>query len=84
MAGGHRQGQADEADDEELFDEVVIPHTSGYLTPGPRTTNLTVQDACPWSFVEHVLIPGSRAAIDWTLDALTRPGPARAAYQPRC
>ena len=28
------------------FDEVVVPHTSGYLKPGPRTTNVTIQSLC--------------------------------------
>ena len=28
-------------------DTVVVPHTSGYLEPGERTTNLTLQDKCP-------------------------------------
>ena len=28
------------------YDEIVRPHTSGYLAPGPNTTNLTIQDVC--------------------------------------
>ena len=66
------------------YDEIVIPHTSGYLAPGPRTTNVTVQDKCPWSLAEHLLIPSDTAAIALTLDAFTRAGPARAGLQPRC
>jgi triacylglycerol lipase len=58
------------------YDEVVVPHTSGYLEPGPQTTNLTVQDVCPTDLAEHVQIPMSRTAIALTLDALRRPGPA--------
>lgn len=66
------------------YDEVVIPHTSGYLEPGPRTTNLTIQDACHRELSEHLLIPTSDTAIAWTLDALGRPGPARKGYDPGC
>lgn len=58
------------------YDEVVVPHTSGYLEPGPQTTNLTLQDVCPTDLAEHIRIPMSRTAIALTLDALTRPGPA--------
>ena len=58
------------------YDEVVVPHTSGYLEPGPQTTNLTLQDVCPTDLAEHVQIPMSATAIALTLDALTRPGPA--------
>ncbi|WP_435771875.1 esterase/lipase family protein [Nocardioides sp. SYSU DS0651] len=66
------------------YDEVVVPHTSGHLTPGPRTTNVTVQDKCPLSLAEHLLLPSDTGAIAITLDALTRPGPARPSFQPRC
>ncbi|WP_067431821.1 lipase family alpha/beta hydrolase [Nocardioides jensenii] len=65
-------------------DEVVVPHTSGYLAAGPRTTNLTLQNACPRELAEHVLIPLSRPAVSWTLDALTHEGPARSSYKPAC
>ncbi|KQY56294.1 MULTISPECIES: lipase family alpha/beta hydrolase [unclassified Nocardioides] len=66
------------------YDEVVVPHTSGYLRAGPRTTNLTVQNACPLELSEHVLIPTSKPAVSWTLDALTHAGPARATFKPAC
>jgi triacylglycerol esterase/lipase EstA (alpha/beta hydrolase family) len=58
------------------YDEVVVPHTSGYLEAGPQTTNLTLQDVCATDLAEHVQIPMSATAIAITLDALTRPGPA--------
>lgn len=64
------------------YDEVVVPHTSGYLAPGPLTTNLTLQDACPLDLSEHVLIPTSRTAIAWTVDALSHAGPADPALDP--
>lgn len=66
------------------YDTVVVPHTSGYLAAGPRTTNVTIQDKCPWSFSEHVLIPTDRATIGITLNALTRSGPALSTFQPTC
>ena len=66
------------------YDEVVVPYTSAYLAPGPETTNVTLQDTCPTDLADHVRIPMSTAAIAWTLDALTHPGPADPAYQPPC
>lgn len=66
------------------YDEVVVPYTSAFLAAGPRTTNVTIQDSCPADLAEHVLIPMSRTAIAWTLNALTRPGPADPAFRPTC
>ncbi|WP_418058091.1 esterase/lipase family protein [Pimelobacter simplex] len=66
------------------YDEVVVPHTSGYLAAGPRTTNVTIQDKCRRSISEHVLIPMDNATIGLTLDALAHAGPADPGYQPRC
>ena len=59
------------------YDAVVVPHTSGYLTPGPRTTNVTIQRLCPSDLAEHIFVPLSRTTVAITLDALTRRGPAR-------
>jgi len=58
------------------YDEVIVPHTSGYLTGSLRTTNVTIQNLCRRDPAEHVLIPMSRTTIAITLDALTRRGPA--------
>jgi triacylglycerol lipase len=66
------------------YDQIVVPHTSGYLAEGRRTTNLTIQDLCPLAFPEHLTIPLATPAIDIALDALTRRGPARADITPRC
>ena len=66
------------------YDQVVLPHTSGYLAEGPRTTNLTLQDLCPLAIPEHITIPYATPTIDIVLDALTRRGPARADVTPRC
>jgi triacylglycerol lipase len=59
------------------YDEVVVPHTSGYLEAGPRTSNVTIQDLCRSDLAEHLLIPMSRTTVAITLDALARTGPAR-------
>lgn len=58
------------------YDEVVVPYTSGFLTPGPRSTNITLQDYCPANFAEHLTIPMDGLAIAWTLNAFGREGPA--------
>ena len=66
------------------YDEVVVPYTSAFLAKGPRTTNITIQDVCPGDLAEHVFIPMSRTAIAFTLNALTRRGPADPAFRPTC
>ncbi|MEJ7795061.1 MAG: alpha/beta fold hydrolase [Nocardioides sp.] len=66
------------------YDEVVAPHTSGYLAAGPRTTNLTIQDVCPLDVSEHLLIPTSTTTIAIALNALTRSGPARPDVEVAC
>jgi len=81
-AGDETPGEVSYTQVTTRYDEVVVPHTSGYLAPDPAVTNLTVQDACPADLSEHLLIPTSRAAIAWTLDALSHPGPASAALDP--
>lgn len=66
------------------YDEVVVPHTNGYLAPGPRTRNVTIQDVCPLSISEHLLIPIDTATIQITLNALRRRGPAAKDFAPAC
>lgn len=66
------------------YDEVVVPHTSGYLEAGPRTTNITLQQKCPLELAEHLLIPLATPSLSIALDALTHDGPARAGFRPRC
>ncbi|MDN4172415.1 alpha/beta fold hydrolase [Nocardioides sp. SOB77] len=83
-AGDETPGRVSYTQVTTAYDEVVVPHLSGYLEPGPRTTNTTIQDSCPGDLAEHLLIPMSRTAIAWTLDALTRPGPARKDFRPPC
>ena len=64
-------------------DEVVLPHTSGFLT-GPNTTNIRLQDKCRFDLADHLLIPSDGPAIRLTLNALGRVGPASPSYQPSC
>ena len=66
------------------YDEVVVPHTSGYLTAGPNTANVTLQDRCPFELAEHLTIPLATPTQSLVLDALTHAGPARATFRPRC
>jgi triacylglycerol lipase len=66
------------------YDEVVVPYTSAFLAEGPQVTNVTVQDYCPADLAEHVLIPMSRTAIAFVLDALSHPGPADPDLKPAC
>lgn len=83
-AGDETPGQVSYTQITTRYDEVVVPYTSAYLAAGPRTTNITLQDACPTDLAEHVRIPMSTAAISWTLDALTHDGPADPRFTPAC
>lgn len=66
------------------YDEIVVPHTNGYLAPGPRTTNVTLQDKCPTVLSEHLLIPTDKVTVQITLNALGRRGPAAKGFAPAC
>ena len=66
------------------YDEVVTPYRSAYLSPGPRTTNVTLQDRCPLDLVDHLGIIYDPAALQWVKEALARPGAADPAFRPRC
>src|SRR4051794_34919938 len=61
-------------------DEVVIPYTSGYLAPDARVTNLTLQDKCPNDTTEHLRIIYDSVALQITMNALARSGPADAGF----
>ena len=65
-------------------DEVVTPYRSAYLEPGPRTTNVTVQDRCPLDFTEHLGIIYDPVALQWVINALERAGAAAPNFRPRC
>ncbi len=69
-------GPVDYTQVESTYDEVVVPYTSAFLTPGPRSTNITLQDRCPADTVDHLGIPMDPQAIAWVLDAFDRVGPA--------
>lgn len=67
------------------YDEAVNPHTSGYLAgPDSQVTNVTIQDACPNDYVNHVGLAFDPVTISWIMNALDRSGPADAGFQPRC
>ena len=74
-AGDETPGEVSYTQITTKYDEIVRPHTSGYLAPGPNTTNVTIQDVNRFDLSEHVLIPASLTTISITLDALTREGP---------
>jgi triacylglycerol lipase len=65
-------------------DEVVTPFDSAFLAPGPNVANVLLQDVCPSDAVDHVRIPDDPVAVQWMLNALGRPGPASAFFQPDC
>jgi hypothetical protein len=64
-------------------DEVVTPYRSQALA-GDHATNVILQDACPADPTEHVGIIYDPVAIEWTVDALERPGAANPRFVPDC
>jgi triacylglycerol lipase len=62
-------------------DQVVTPYRSQALE---GATNVVLQDRCPEDVVDHVGIIYDPIALQWTLDALGRPGPADPAFVPTC
>ncbi|MFI5780021.1 esterase/lipase family protein [Nocardia sp. NPDC051570] len=54
---------------ETRYDELVVPYTVA-LTPGPRTTDILVQDGCPADLSDHAAIAGSERAAIFALNAL--------------
>ncbi|QIX27693.1 alpha/beta fold hydrolase [Nocardioides sp. JQ2195] len=83
-AGDETPGRVSYTQITTTHDEVVVPHTSGYLEPGRRTTNLTLQNACPRELAEHLLIPLAKPTVSWTINALKRRGPASKTFRPAC
>ena len=63
------------------YDEVVTPYRSQALA---GATNVVLQNACKADVVDHVGIIYDRVALQWTLNALGRPGPADPAFKPKC
>jgi hypothetical protein len=64
-------------------DEVVTPYQSQALA-GDHATNVILQDKCPADSTEHNTIVGDPVAIQWTVNALERPGAANPRFQPDC
>lgn len=83
-AGDETPGGVSYTQIESRYDEVVVPYTSAFLTPGPRTTNVTLQSLCPGLYTEHLLIPNNKVTIAVTLNALRNPGPAAKDFRPAC
>jgi pimeloyl-ACP methyl ester carboxylesterase len=63
------------------LDEVVTPYRSQALA---GATNVVLQDRCPEDITDHVGIVYDPIALQWTMNALERPGPADPAFQPTC
>ena len=84
-AGDETPGAVDYTNIVTRYDEVVTPYTSGYLAAdGNAVTNITLQDLCPADTSEHLHTPYDPAAIQITLNALGRSGPADPAFRPAC
>ena len=62
-------------------DRTVTPYRSQALD---GATNVVLQDRCPDDVIDHVGIVYDPIALQWTLNALGRPGPADPAFQPAC
>ena len=78
-------GTADYTNIATRYDEVVTPYTSDFLaSDGNAVTNVLLQDKCPNDTSEHLRTPYDPPAIQITLNALGRSGPADPAYQPPC
>lgn len=70
---------------ETVYDEVVIPYTSAFLSgPAARVTNVTLQQKCPADFVGHLGITTNPVAIQWVEAALASAGPANPNFAPIC
>ena len=69
---------------ETMYDEVVLPFTSAFLAPGPRTTNALLQATCPTDTTEHLRIIYDGPALAWVENALGRVGPAEPSFRPSC
>ena len=63
------------------YDEVVTPYRSQALA---GATNVVLQDRCPEDITDHVGIIYDPIALQWTMNALERPGPADPAFVPLC
>ena len=53
-----------------VWDELVIPYTSGFLRNDGNNTNLTIQWQCPFEFVAHAGVAGNATVYSGIVDAL--------------
>ena len=83
-AGDETPGTISYTQVETSHDEVVIPYTSAFLAPGPRTTNILLQDVCPADPTDHLGIIYDAVALRWVENALGRRGPADPDFRPNC
>jgi triacylglycerol esterase/lipase EstA (alpha/beta hydrolase family) len=84
-SGDETPGAVDYTNVVTRYDEVVTPYTSGFLaSDGNAVTNVVLQDKCPGDTSEHLRTPYDPPAIQLTLNALGRSGPADPAFQPAC
>jgi triacylglycerol esterase/lipase EstA (alpha/beta hydrolase family) len=83
-AGDETPGLVSYTQVETSHDEVVTPYSSAFLAPGPRTTNVLLQNRCPLDLTEHLGIIYDPVALQWVENALGRPGPADPRFKPSC
>jgi triacylglycerol esterase/lipase EstA (alpha/beta hydrolase family) len=78
-------GTADYTNIATRYDEVVTPYTSDFLaSDGNAVTNVLLQHKCPNDTSDHLRTPYDPPAIQITLNALGRSGPADPTHQPAC
>jgi triacylglycerol lipase len=63
------------------YDEVVTPYQSQALE---GATNVVLQQRCPEDVTDHVGMIYDPIALQWTINALDRAGPADPAFRPTC
>lgn len=67
------------------LDEYILPYTSAELKGDTsQVTNVTVQDKCPDSTINHLELAFTAVPLQWAVNALERPGPADPGLQPTC
>lgn len=67
------------------LDEYILPYTSSRLKgASSQVTNITVQDICPDSRINHLELAFDKVPLQWMVNALERPGPADPELRPTC
>jgi triacylglycerol lipase len=70
---------------ETIYDAVVIPYTSAFLTgPAARVTNITLQQQCSTDIVGHIGLTSDPVALQWVENALASSGAANPNFVPTC